>query len=363
MLSVTATELQRLMNCNGSRSIEGFKSSIERDTTVRDEGVAADWLVGQVHSGAFTVEELIDRKAANGVYITAEMVEYLEDYLDWTLDCRGQIEVDTSHGAHAWRINGRADHVYYDPVLKSLYISDLKYGWSIVEPKDNWTLISHALGFIANNPTAVVEHIKFFIHQPRAYHAEGRVRHHEITRAELNAYWDQIATTLSNLSDTLNTGSHCRNCPKLVNCPAARNAMLNTIDASERAFTDKLDNAELSFQLDDVNRAINVLKQQQKAYQELALHRLKQGEIVNNYAPRVDQTNRQWQKHVTPEMLLAMTGKELSKPAQLITPAQAEKAGVPKEVVASLTERHTKGVKLVRVDANSNAKKLFEKGN
>ncbi len=363
MLTVTADKLPRFMACNGSRLMGGAMPPIEADDTVRDEGNAADWLVGQVHSGAHAAEELVDRKAPNGVYITAEMVDFLEEYLKWVSQ-GGHVEIDTSHAGENWQVNGRADHAVYYETNRTLYIADLKFGWSIVEPENNWTLISHAVGWFRKYGRQV-DHVVFMIFQPRPHHPAGRVRSWSITGAELFAFALQIGQTLSFPNDMLNTGSHCYRCPALAICPAARKAQMNAIDTSERAFIDNIDNDNLSFQLDHLKRAIKVLEQMEDAYSELALYRLKDGQVVKNYSVENELTNRAWQDHVTPEFAQILTGKDLTK-KQLITPAQAEKMGVAKEVVASLTERRQKGFKLIRVDADTKAKKLFNqppKGN
>lgn len=358
MLTVTATNLPRLMNCNGSRLMGGAPPPVNPDDSVKDEGNAADWLVGEVHSGRFTVEELIDRKAPNGVYITPEMVEYLEEYLKWVMR-GGHTEFDTSHACANWQINGRADHVLYDNKTKTLYISDLKYGWGIVEPEMNWTLVSHAISWIGQHTGhRCVETVVLQIFQPRPHHAEGRTRSWTIDREKLNELYVQINQTLSDPSDILNTGEHCYGCPSLAFCPAARKAEMNAIDASEKAFTDEIDNDNLTFQLDHLKRAKKVLEQLEKAYIDLAMNRLKQGEVIQNYAVENNLANRSWKSHVTSEFMNILTGEEVCKKT-LITPKQAEGKGVSPEVVANLTERKPKGFKLVRVDANARAKKLF----
>lgn len=355
MLTVTATDLPRLMACNGSRLMGGSPPPVNADETVRDEGIAAHWLVEQVAKGAFTAEELIDRKAPNGVYITDEMVEYLEEYLNCVRQ-GGQVEIDTSHGNALWQINGRADHILYDNGI--LYINDLKYGWSLAEPEKNWTLISHALGFWFKHEGMKISKVVFRIFQPRPHHAVGRIRDWSVTGEELVRLYDEINGMLCVPSDMLQTGTHCRNCPALAHCPAARAAQYNAIEATEKAFNDSLDNAALSVHLDRLRRASEILEQAQKAYNDVAMHRLQEGQIIDNYALENDLTNRQWQAHVTPELMQILTGKDLTK-KKLITPTQVEKAGVSKEVVASLCERRNKGVKLVRMDANARAKKMF----
>lgn len=361
MLTVTATDLPRLMACNGSRLMGGFTPPVDTDDTVRNEGIAADWLVDQVFNMRFTAEELIDRKAENGVYITAEMVEYLEEYLKavGTIGFGAQIEVNTSHAGHGWQVNGRADLTKYHAPSQHLDVGDLKFGWGIVEPEDNWTLISHVFGWIAQHPDKPVSSATITIYQPRPHHPGGHVRSVTLGGNMLAELYHRLTTTLSNPSDALNTGPHCYKCPALATCPAARKAQMNAIDASEKAFVDNIDNANLSFQLDHVNRAMEALKQSQKAYSELALHRLRMGQIIPNYSCETGLTNRQWKQDVTPETIQMLTGINVRKPGDMITPNQAEKAGVLPEVVAAFTERRNKDVKLVRIDANTKAKQMF----
>lgn len=354
MLSITATDLPRFMACNGSVTLDSPALDGVTDTTVKDEGIAAHWLAEQVHKG-MQPEELVDRQAPNGVFITGEMVEHLEDYLQFIHHAAPNIEVDTSFNNMQFDVHGRADAVAFDPT--TLHIVDLKYGWSIVEPEMNWTLIAHAIGYIQKHHT-ITQQIKFTIYQPRPYHPAGKIRSWVITGDELIKLQSDLIRALTNPTDKLNTSIHCKNCPSLAYCPAARKAQYNAIEASEKAFTDVISNDNLSVQIDELRRAACMLKDLEKAYSELALHRLKKGEIINNFTLDKELSNRQWKEGITPEILQILTGKDLTK-KQLITPAQAEKAGVSKEVVAPFTERVNKGVKLVRMDANAKAKKLF----
>lgn len=358
MLIVTATDLPRLMACNGSRLMTGHeKPVINADDTVKEEGNAAHWLVEQVQSGQFSTEELIDRKAPNGIFITAEMVEYLDAYLK-SFKQDHVLEIETSFAGETWQINGRADRIRYDVDKQELYIDELKYGWSIVEPEDNWTLRAHVLGFIARNPDKPVRYAEMTIYQPRPYHPESPVRSRGIGYEEIARLYKELDQTLSNPSEVLNTSKHCKNCSAIAFCPAARKAQYNAIEASENAFVDTINNVQLSFQLDHIKRAGEMLKTLEKAYNELAVHRLRKGEFVENYSLQNEYTNRQWFDHVTPEFLQSMTGKDLTK-KELITPAQAEKSGVPKEFVSAMTTRNSKGIKLVRIDVAKKAKKMF----
>lgn len=361
MFTVTATDLPRLMACNGSRLMNGFVPLIERDDTVKLEGDAAHWLCQEVHAKTFTAEELIDRKAPNGNYISVEMVDFLSAYLK-TISEGGVVEFDTSFGDGIdYQINSRSDHIIYDEVHRILFINDLKYGWSILEPEKNWTMIAHAIGWIKKyGHQYKVEEIFFSIYQPRPYHPRGRVRTCKLSITQLYDLQLELNFTLKHLTNELHTGEHCYKCPAYATCPAARKAEMNGIEASEKAFIDTIDNDNLYVRLDHLKRAQEALKQSHDAYEELALHRIREGQIIQNYSLENDLTNNQWKKGITVGFLKILTGKKLAKES-LITPNQAKKEGVSEEVVKALTERHNKGVKLVRVDAHAKAKKMFEK--
>lgn len=358
MRSITATDLPRFMDCNGSRLMEGFQPAIS-DDTARNEGNAAHWLIQQIAGGHFAGEELIDRKAYNGVFIGVDMLENVSAFLEGK-GRGGQIEYETTFRdpGGKWEVRSRADRIKYDN--GDLYVDDFKYGWGVVEPENNWTLIAHAIGFISNNPTLAVRNIHFTIYQPRPHHPDGKIRTWTVTEPQLRMLYATLSETLTHPSDLLITNSHCGRCPAAVNCPAFRKAQMNAIDASEMAFNDKLENADLSYIYENIERAAKVLDGAQKAYKELMLHKMRLGEIMPNYSIENELSNRELKDFVTIDMVQAITGKRLTK-EKLMTPKQMEDHGVPKEVVASFCERRNKGAKLVRISEDAKARKLFSK--
>jgi hypothetical protein len=365
MITVTADELPRFMACNGSRLLPASLPAAVADTTARDEGIAAHYLALAVFRNEFTIDELVDRKAPNGVYITLEMVEHVQTYLDAIIHLdRGKIvsdaEIDTSFGTDAFRVNARADHIAISSDAtadQSLYIDDFKYGWRLVDPENNWTLIAHAIGYCLSRQVTPAR-IVLTIHQPRPYHPEGKSRPWEITYSDLLDRYAHIKMTLENPSDQLNTGSHCGKCPALATCPAARKANMNAIDASEMAYSDELDNGALSHALNTLRAAQSALNTRLDALEELAKFRLKSGEVLDGYGVENQLSNTDWKPGIDVAMIEMLTGKNIAK-SKLPTPGQAIKAGIPEAVIKPLTERRLTGVKLVRVDANRKAQKLF----
>lgn len=363
MLSLTATQLPRFMACNGSRLLGG-SPPFNPDRSMADEGDAVHWLIEQVFEGHHTADELIDRKAPNGVFITGDMVENVGYYITDLMGAKAtaeccDVEIKTSYAGENWEIRGRCDAVWFHQKASKLTVSDFKYGWKIVEPENNWTLISHAIGFLAFNPVNVSE-IRLRIYQPRPYHPRGKVREWVISYDELVGYWQQLQAALSNPSDQLQTSQHCYKCPSMSQCPAKQIADMNAIDTANVAFNSEVDNSTLSWMLDNLSRAQEVLKQSQDAYEDLALHRLRAGQAIEGYTAQTSKGKTQWNDGMTAEVVQMLTGVDVSKPG-LITPNQAKNAGISPEVLATMTNRPDTGVKLVRQDVSKKAEKLLGK--
>lgn len=359
MLTVNADNLNRFMRCQGSRLLA--VSTVESaPNPARDEGIAAHWAACEVFNGRHTLVELIDRKAPNGVYISAEMAEHVSDYLHTIVDRKTNfagMEIDTSWVGQTWQVNGRADHISLSADGNILHVDDFKYGWRIVEPEENWTLIWHAVGWIMQKQSAV-PNIVFTIHQPRPHHHDGKRREWRMGIRELYGLQESLFRALENPSDMLNTGEHCGKCPSLETCPAAQKAAMNAVDISELAFNDEMNNAQLSHELDTLNRASKAIENRLKACEELAKHRIKQGAIVENYTLQESLSNRNWKPGTTPELLQTLTGIDVAE-RKLPTPKQAEVKGISPEIVAAFCERKSTGTRLTRANADTTAKRIF----
>lgn len=361
-MNFTATELSRLMQCNGSRLLQ--KTSLENfnsDMTIRNEGIAVHYMIDAGLRKEFSPLELVDRKSPNGIFITKEMADNVDWYFENLPSLNGfYSEIETNWQVNETiQINGRSDYIFHDLNVNRLHVVDFKYGWKIVEPIRNWTLISHAIAFIEKSGD-IPNEICFSVYQPRPYHPMGNIRNWIISYDQLCEFSIDISETLLNLSDQLETGKECSSCPSLAWCPAATKAALNAIDVSENAFNDDIENNSLSYMIDLLQSAEKAIKNKLKAFEELAAHRLKKGQIIPNFSLKTSLSNRQWKDFVTPEILKAFTGKDLTK-QDLVTPAQAQKLSVGKDVIENLSERVPAGFKLEKVDVSLKAQLLFNK--
>lgn len=359
MFTIDATHLHQLMNCEGYRLLPDYERPADTDTELRDEGNAVHWLAQEKFEGRIAIDDVSSgRRAYNGVVISPSMYLHVREYL-YNLTI-GQMEMVTSWGDGAsYQINGRADHIGYDQSTDTLDIDDLKYGFSIVEPEFNWTLISHAIGWcIAQNYWP--SRFRLRIHQPRPFHPLGTLREWMIPSTELIALHRQIVAVMQNPSDTLQTGNHCFKCTKRGICPAMRASTMCAIDVRQDAFSDELTDEQLADEYLLTEYASKMIKYRLDALKDMATHRVQSGRALPGLQLQRTYSNTQWKKAMTPEMVKAITGRDLTEP-KLASPTAAKAAGVPELFMNHMTSRVETGVKLVTIDPSKVADKAFNK--
>lgn len=359
MITINASDLSRFMACNGSYFMTpSIPGNSHVSNTTREEGNAAHFMAVSVFRGHYRIEEMVDRKAPNGVYMTDEMAEHVSAYMDYLLNrqqdviTQSDMEVDVTFPG----VNARADHaaVSYHGCV---YVDEFKYGWRTVEPENNWTLIAYAIGYVMKLQI-VPDSIHMSVYQPRPYHQDGPARTWSIGYNELLAYHGMLQEALLIPSQTLNTGPHCYRCPSVANCAAARKAGMNALEASDIVFDDQIGDDELAFELDILSLAQKTLETRRDALEELAKHRLRKGAVIENYTLNKRLTNTRWKDTATPDLLLAMTGQNLTV-SKLVTPAEAKRRGMDETLIKAFTERVETGEKLNRESAHKKAMRLF----
>lgn len=323
------------------------------DDTIRNEGNAFHWLAQQMFEGK-SVQ--VGQQAYNGVFITSAMIEHAQDYISNLLP--GDMETVTSWGCEHYQINGRADHIGSNGA--NLEVVDAKYGYGIVEPDNNWTLISHAIGYVKLTGY-VPDSITFTIYQPRAYHPLGSRRSWTISYDQLCGFMAQIDHGLTNPSDLLNTSKHCYKCSAMTVCPAYRGASMNAIDATSHAFNDDLTPEELVGELDLLDYAFNVISNRKKAIEELALFKVTGGTILPGRMIDRPKGQTRYRKGITPDALVAMIGRDLAE-RKLPSISKLKDCGIAQTVIEAITERPEGSPRLVKVDVNKLALKKLNVG-
>lgn len=358
MLTVHASALKRVMNCNGSRLMAGALLPV---ISGGEEGEAAKWAASAILKGT-NGQSLVGMSAPNGVFITDEILTAVEEYVSAAKVPGAQfatdLDVSFSDPKGKWRVECVADHIAL--LGQTLHVDLFAFGWGIIEPENNWQLIAAAIGWAEQNPAIRPETVVMTVHQPRPSHPFGPSREVSIDFKALAKFRASIAEVLSAPSDEVRSGlSWCGKCPGLATCAAARGAAMNAIDYAEMHGAENPTNEELARELDALERAQGAIKYRLEALTKMTEYRVKNGEIVGNYAMMPSYGNRTWNDGLTADLLQMFAGKDLRKPG-LVTPAQAVNMGVDETVIATLCHRPQRGAKLIKVDPNKRADKLLK---
>lgn len=365
---IRCSSLHRPMNCIGFLSMENLFQE-EAGQPAKDGTAVGELLSEMIRQK--TPSPSFGPNATNGVFLDQDMWFYARTtYEDILKNAEGAL-IETEERID-WKtkagitIRGQFDVSYV--VGNTLYLEDLKYGWGIVDVKDNWQLIGYAIGQtmrLFQKSGYLPELIHFKIHQPRPYHPDGRIRSYVITYNDLMAYWNRIEERMLayvNGDRTLQTNEKsCKYCPGLVSCPAMHQSVYKAVDTVMTDWSDKpMQNDDVAFELDLLSRAQELIELKLKSLEQIATHRLQAGQVIPGYAFDSDLGDRKWRDGVTVDAVLALSGKEISETVML-SPAKAEKVGVSRKLVATLTERVQKGFKLVKKDVSKDAAKVLPK--
>lgn len=306
--------------------------------------------------------------ATNGVYIDEDMKFHVtpiaQDIFDRAATpilCEQKIDWQTKSGI--W-IRGKYDAAFVDAKGR-LCLEDLKYGWGIVEVKENWQLIGYAIGEVIRRGQAFNE-ISLKIHQPRPHHEDGYSREWIITYSQLLEYKEKIENRMLEIVNgrkDLQTSSNCKYCEGAAEaCPAFSRLFYRALEVSTEFFQDTLTNEEIARQLDQVKRAEEVIKIKSDSLVELGNSRIKKGGIIPGYIQEAKYSHRNWKPGITPESIKVMTGKDVTEKT-FMSPAKVEKLGIPKEFVAQLSESKLTGMKLSKKNGSDVGNKIFGNNN
>lgn len=355
---IRCSALARPMACAGFTALENLP--VQPTNAAAEEGTACAELLERTLMGMD-----IPAQARNGVYFDREMKFYLKDVVAniqakaMGAQVFAEQRIDWQTRSGIW-IKGTLDTAF-DDTQDTLYIDDLKYGWGIVEVKRNWQLIGYAIGELIRRKKAY-PWIVMRIHQPRPHHEDGPTREWRISYAELLLLKEEIEQRMEILAagvKDFQTGKHCKYCPASGEaCPAFNRLFYRGLEVATAFVQDSITDQELGLQLDQANRAQEAIKIKMDSLKELAISRIKGGKILPGYVIESSYGDRKWKPVVSPEVVKNLTGIDIVEQVML-SPAKAEKAGVPKDFVAQLVDRYFLGPKLVQKDAGAIGDKIF----
>jgi len=351
---IRASKLARPMTCAGS--LYDLPPETEAGEPAKQGTAAGEWL-----------ERILTKKdfpayARNGVAFDSDMKFYTQEIAERIIKdaatevlCEERIDWMTRSGI---KVRGSFDVSYVDH-KGELWIRDLKYGWGIVEAKENWQLLAYAIGDVIRRGVAF-SFVNMCIEQPRPHHEDGPTRVWRVSYSELLAYKEKIEVRLQEIADgdrNLVSGKQCQYCEKAVTCPAFSKSYHRGVDVIHEYLVDNLTEAEIAFQLDLLTRVEEIVKIRRSSLDALAASRVKDGKIIPGYTTENSYGHAAWNNGITAEVVKMMTGRDITV-TEMISPAQARKI-LPKELVNTMTYRPFKGVKTVKKDTGVIADKVF----
>lgn len=195
------------------------------------EQCAKNWRSSQTESDLFC-SDWIGKVDPDGTVITQEIAEgaqcILDDLLLMVSRFGGYQYLLIEQRVSMSRIHkdnwGTLDLALYNPTLKMLVLSDLKFGFGLVRAAGNLQMIDYVEGLYEAYAMPMDTTVRIRIVQPFAFAPWGPVDEWVVQLSELAPYFQKLHVKAHEAftNPKLTAGAHCRYCPANVDCPAAR---------------------------------------------------------------------------------------------------------------------------------------------
>ncbi len=357
----------RIVACAGSRKMAELYP--EEDTIDTQEGEAAHWAGAELIRGE---QVAVGQVAANGVTLTAEMVEAAEDYASYIIKrdrvpCQAHIEEHVASGALHPENYGTPDYWMYSKSDHHLFIDDFKYGHGFVNEVCNWQLINYVALVARKLAPWVFEDdalkVTMTIHQPRSYHRRGPHRSVTVRLGELRPYFATLANAFVEAMKpdapvTASDPDECLKCTGRVYCEAAIAAEYWGVDMAYDSTPLIMSPAALSKEYRTLLRAEKMIKARREGIAESIKSTIRRGTAVPFFGIAHSKGRTVWKPDAIEQGIVEIGqayGAQVEKPA-LITPLQAIKAGIPEDVVKLYSDTPSGSAELVEEDGNEAAR-------
>lgn len=267
-----------------------------------------------------------------------EMCEHIKGYVA-VLHPDAILESKVRISEHNW---GTCDAYHYDPYNMILQVWDLKYGFGNVEPYNNWQLINYTMGIALQYGWNGVEDqnitVRLHIYQPRAY-GNPPLKTWETKLADLRGHFNKLTNAVQrglSPAATCESGGHCKHCPALFACPAARNSAILLFEAVSGTMPNELSGESLASYYEVLLRAEKHIESVKSAIEAQIVNELTSGNMVGMYG--LVPTNGKLKWSLPADQLFEIgdaMGIDLRKAPDAITPTQAKKLGFPIDGISS----------------------------
>lgn len=338
-------------SCNPDRA---FDAARHQETDAQREGTAAHWVANCILRGDATdAAEMIGKIAPNGWPIEPAMARHVQSYVE-IVTRHGRVASECDLQLFGGLVRGRDDAHTIDDGSSLLRLYDLKYGFRLVEPDENWPTILAALALVKPHHTL----ISLEIFQPRAAHPRGPHRKHIVDLATLDDYRAQAEKAVHAAyadKPAAVPGDHCRHyhCPRVGVCTALANTVYQMFEiAADTRRAHKLTAEQLGAEGLFLRKAEKLIAARAAGVEAEIDARLMAGEFIPGWMTRQKQTKRVIAK---PDMVKMLTGHDPYKQT-LKSPAELENEGADPKLLAICTEKPFGGFEITPYDPKSVAR-------
>ncbi len=324
------------------------------DSDSRREGTCAHWVVDCVFNGfAEVATDMIGEAHANGWVVDDEMAGHCQDYVDYVRSFGPALSSEMPVELFGL-VRGRLDTVSSgtDAIIR---VFDFKYGWRLVEVEENYTMLCYGANLWEQRGGTIELHV----FQPRPSHPDGPARVWTLTDWEMQDRYEWLRNRAQDcfVYPQGTPGPQCRDCPAAASC----HALAANVQAQYQLITDDRmtdpSGAQLAAHLAFPRLAAELAKARLDAVEAEASARISRSMPVPGWALEPRTGNRKFT--IPRERVKLATGVDPVKTVEM-SPAELERAGVPKHVVAAITYKPTIGRKLTNNPTNM-ANRMFGK--
>lgn len=315
------------------------------DKDSRREGKAAAWLVGEWLAHRITPDTSpCGITAPNGWVVDAEMCQHVEEFVTHVRQLAAGHPIITDQefriGDH---ISGRVSCGFINLALAEAHVFGFRYGWRIIEAKDNPELLCEGIAITPPGHSLTVH-----VYQPRPHHPVGVARQWRIAAASVPEYagWLHQQAKRSEAATPYGyAGAHCRDCSGRGSCQTLAAAVYAQYEVVTDERLDKMTTDQLAAELSFLEHAAACLKERIAGVEAEAEGRITGGDHIQGWEMQPRTGHRIFT--VPPAQIHLKTGVRPFKEVE-VTPSELERMGANKAIVKTITTAPQIGRKLAR---------------